>query len=90
MVQGGGAATRMTSSGFIRNYGRSAPLQRALLRYTPALMAQVTQTAACNRFHVVEQRLARWLLAWALEPRASGHARPVSGIDRVGNQVESF
>jgi CRP-like cAMP-binding protein len=37
-------------------------LQRALLHFTDTLMIQVTQTAACNRFHGVEERLARWLL----------------------------
>ena len=37
-------------------------LEAVLLRYTNALLAMVSQTAACNRGHPVEQRLARWLL----------------------------
>jgi CRP-like cAMP-binding protein len=37
-------------------------MQRLLLRYTQGLLTQVTQTAACNRHHSIEQRLCRWLL----------------------------
>jgi len=62
LVQGGGTAMRMESSAFRRAFSHSAHLQRELRRYTHVLMAQITQTAACNRFHVVEARLARWLL----------------------------
>lgn len=62
LVQGSGTAMRMGSAGFRREFRHSAPLQRELYHYTHALMAQITQTAACNRFHVVESRLARWLL----------------------------
>jgi CRP-like cAMP-binding protein len=62
LVQGGGSAVCMSAGAFCRALGRSPPLQRAMLRYVHTLMAQVTQTAACNRFHVVERRLARWLL----------------------------
>ncbi len=62
LVQGGGTAMRMKSGAFRRAFSHSAPLQRELRRYTHGLMAQITQTAACNRFHVVEARLARWLL----------------------------
>src|SRR6185295_1665564 len=38
------------------------PVLRLLLRYTQALITQMTQTAVCNRHHSVEQQLCRWLL----------------------------
>jgi CRP-like cAMP-binding protein len=62
LVQGGGDALRMASERFRIEFDRSRPLQQALFRYTYALMAQISQTAACNRFHDAEARLARWLL----------------------------
>jgi CRP-like cAMP-binding protein len=62
LVQGAGAAMRMKSARFLKELRQSLQLQRALYRYTHTLMGQVAQTAACNRFHVVQERLARWLL----------------------------
>lgn len=62
LVQGSGTALRMASATFIKELRLSLPLQRELYSYVHTLMAQISQTAACNRFHVVEQRLARWLL----------------------------
>ena len=62
LVQGSGNAWRMKAAHFLKALKDSAPLQKEIFRYANALMAQVTQTAACNRFHVVEARLARWLL----------------------------
>jgi CRP-like cAMP-binding protein len=62
LVQGGGNALRMTTTRFRTEFDRIKPLQQALFRYTHALMAQISQTAACNRFHAAEARLARWLL----------------------------
>ena len=62
LVQGAGTALRMESARFSREIGRSPQLQIGVHRYANALMAQVSQTAACNRFHVVVARLARWLL----------------------------
>jgi CRP-like cAMP-binding protein len=71
LVQGGGTAMRMTAARFRKEFRRCPPLQRALYRYVHVLMAQVTQTAACNRFHRVEARLARWLLMTRDRVRAS-------------------
>jgi CRP-like cAMP-binding protein len=62
VVQGGGTAMRMTTADFRREFTKNTALQRELFRFTHLLMTQVAQTAACNRFHVVTQRLARWLL----------------------------
>lgn len=62
LVQGGGNALRMASAPFRAEFSRNLALQQALYRYTYALMAQISQTAACNRFHPAEARLARWLL----------------------------
>jgi len=71
LVQGTGTALRIESVHFRRKLQRSPTLQRALLRFTDALMLQVTQNAACNRFHVVEARLARRLLM--TRERVSSH-----------------
>ena len=62
LVQGGGTAMRMKAAPFRKALRQSLSLQRGVLLYTHELMVQVAQTAACNRFHVVEARLARWLL----------------------------
>ncbi|MDZ8183724.1 MAG: Crp/Fnr family transcriptional regulator [Nostoc sp. ChiSLP02] len=55
-------AMRMRAEVLIAEFNRGGELQRLLLRYTQALFTQVTQTAACNRLHTIEERLARWLL----------------------------
>jgi CRP-like cAMP-binding protein len=62
LVQGAGRALRMAAGPFRVEFDRNPALQQALYRYTYALMAQISQTAACNRFHETEARLARWLL----------------------------
>jgi CRP-like cAMP-binding protein len=62
LVQGSGTALRMSAAHFLGNLRQSAPLQREVHRYVHERLVQITQTAACNRFHLVEARLARWLL----------------------------
>jgi CRP-like cAMP-binding protein len=62
LVQGGGSALRMSAKRFRSELESCPALQRLAHRYLHALMAQISETAACNHFHVVEARLARWLL----------------------------
>jgi CRP-like cAMP-binding protein len=62
LVQGSGTALRMSSTQFMKHYRQSPALQQALLGSIEELMNQVTQNAACNHFHEIQQRLARWLL----------------------------
>jgi len=62
LVQGAGCALRMSASTFRRHCSQSEPLRRTLHRYVYVLLGQLAQTAACTHYHVVEARLARWLL----------------------------
>jgi CRP-like cAMP-binding protein len=62
VVLAGGGTVRMRARVLQAEFARGGPLQQVLLRYTQALITQVSQTAVCNRLHSVEQRLCRWLL----------------------------
>ena len=62
LVQGGGPALRLSAGRFRRELAARVSLQKALNRYLYVLMCQLAQSAACTRFHLIEARLARWLL----------------------------
>jgi CRP-like cAMP-binding protein len=62
VVKSGGHAYRLPRHVLMEEFNRSGLLHRLLLRYTQALIMQMTQTAVCNRHHSVEQQLSRWLL----------------------------
>jgi CRP-like cAMP-binding protein len=62
VVQAAGHAYRLERSLMKQEFDRAGPVRRLLLRYTQALMAQIAQTAVCNRHHSLDQQLCRWLL----------------------------
>jgi len=62
LVQSAGQAFLLKSKSLIKEFQRHSGLQILLLRYTQALITQMSQTAVCNRHHSVEQQLCRWLL----------------------------
>lgn len=62
VVQTGGYGYRLKAHLLMEEFDRSGPVMRLLLRYTQALLTQMSQTAVCNRHHTVEQQLCRWLL----------------------------
>jgi CRP-like cAMP-binding protein len=62
VVQIGGSAYRLSAPVAQAEFKRGETFQDLLLRYTQALITQISQTAICNRLHPVEQRFCRWLL----------------------------
>jgi CRP-like cAMP-binding protein len=90
LVQGSGTALRMTTVAFLHELEQCPALHKELKRYLYVVMSQLTQNVACNRFHVVEERLARWLLM--IQDRAHSNQFHIThvilayilGVRRVG------
>ena len=62
IVQSAGSALKMKARALQEEFLRGGEFQLSLLRYTQALITQISQTAVCNRLHPIEQQLCRWLL----------------------------
>ena len=99
LVQGAGQALQMSAHAFIERLASVPAFQRTVSAFAHELMQQISQTAACNRFHKVDARLARWLLmtrdrVGALEFRLTheflGHMLGVrrEGVTQAANRLQ--
>jgi CRP-like cAMP-binding protein len=62
IVQSAGSAYQLTGARLKKEFERHGEMLHILLRYTQALLTQMSQTAVCNRHHTADQQLCRWLL----------------------------
>jgi len=62
LVRRAGHGWRIKAECLRHEFQRTGELQLALLRYSQALLTQIAQTAVCNRHHMLDQQLCRWLL----------------------------
>ena len=62
VVQSGGKGFRLKTEALLKEFNKAGPVMHLLLRYTQALITQMSQTAVCNRHHSLDQQLCRWLL----------------------------
>jgi CRP-like cAMP-binding protein len=62
VVQSAGMGYRIKASAILEEFNKAGPVMHLFLRYTQALITQMTQTAVCNRHHTLDQQFCRWLL----------------------------
>jgi CRP-like cAMP-binding protein len=62
VVQSAGKGFRLAAQVMKNEFGNGGPVLHLFLRYTQALITQMSQTAVCNRHHSIDQQLCRWLL----------------------------
>ena len=62
VVQSAGRGYRLSAQTMKEEFNNSGPVMHLMLRYTQALITQMSQTAVCNRHHSLDQQLCRWLL----------------------------
>ena len=62
VVQSAGTGCRLKAQLMKDEFNKAGPVLHLLLRYTQALITQMSQTAVCNRHHTLDQQLCRWLL----------------------------
>lgn len=74
VVQSAGHGFRLKARVIKEEFNRSLPVMHLMLRYAQALIAQISQTAVCNRHHSVQQQLCRWLLM-SLDRLPTAHLR---------------
>jgi CRP-like cAMP-binding protein len=72
VVQSAGKCIQLNATCLKNEFSQSLPVMHLLLRYTQALLTQMTQTAVCNRHHSLDQQLCRWLLL-SLDRLKSNH-----------------
>ena len=84
IVQNAGHAYRLKSQLLREEFHRGQELSRSLLMFSSALIAQMVQTAACNRHHTIDQQLCRWMLL-SLDRLPTGHIRMTTKL--VGNML---
>ncbi|HYH42839.1 MAG TPA: Crp/Fnr family transcriptional regulator [Burkholderiales bacterium] len=93
VVQGSGSALKMGAAAFQRELDLNPVLTTSIHRYIHLLMCQVTQTAACNAYHSIEARCARWLLMTSDRMRSDKveltheYLARMLGVRRVGVTV---
>ncbi len=84
LVQSAGSGYRIAKKPLIDEFNRHSALMNLLLRYTLALITQMSQTAVCNRHHNIDQQLCRWLLL-SLDRLPSNHLQMTQ--DLIANML---